>query len=205
MSTQFTDRHEKKRVKHSKDDRPSRDHHRDQSRSSRDHKHSSRRDEPSSRDHHHHHSSSRSSRRHRSRSGDKQEAAPQAKLTPVVQPPPPPAPKPQKPNVVSAYDDEIEDDDEPVEKGGGSQASLSVADTNALRAKLGLKPLDVGGVGGKDENGEEKKAEFVHAPAEDMWEKQKQKKMLEKLQESKDKRLANKKLLKVSISSLAFL
>nr|XP_002120093.1 U4/U6.U5 tri-snRNP-associated protein 1 [Ciona intestinalis] len=75
--------------------------------------------------------------------------------------------------------------------------SLSIEATNALRAKLGLKPLNVGGSGsgnGDNAGGED---EFVHAPAEHLGEKKKQEIMKEKILASKRKREIAKKMSKV--------
>ncbi|XP_039254458.2 U4/U6.U5 tri-snRNP-associated protein 1-like [Styela clava] len=77
----------------------------------------------------------------------------------------------------------------------GEGDSLSIEETNKLRLKLGLKPLDVGGSSGNAT--ESKKEEFVHAPAEDLWEKKKQDDIREKLRAIKEKRNLNKKMGKI--------
>ena len=77
---------------------------------------------------------------------------------------------------------------------GKKEESLSIEDTNRLREKLGLKPLNVGS---SSPNKEGEKADFVHAPAEDLWKKKKETELREKLQARKDKRNIDKKYSKV--------
>ena len=72
----------------------------------------------------------------------------------------------------------------------GGDLSLSIAETNKLRAKLGLKPLDV--TEGKDESEKAKKKEDVHKPAINMGQMRKQDAMREKLLAVKEKRRVNK-------------
>lgn len=60
--------------------------------------------------------------------------------------------------------------------------SLSIEDTNKLRSKLGLKPLDVGtSANNKNKKDDEKKkddlGEFYHKPAENLQKKQNKKKL----------------------------
>ena len=78
---------------------------------------------------------------------------------------------------------------------GKSEESLSIEETNKLREKLGLKPLNVGNSSsGSDPS---VKAEFVHAPAEDLWKKKKETEIREKLNSRKQKRLIEQKMSKV--------
>ena len=73
--------------------------------------------------------------------------------------------------------------------------SLSIEETNRIRAKLGLKPLDLN----KDAAGEAstKSKPFVHAPAENLRKKSKEEEMRIKLQARRENRELNKKLSKV--------
>ena len=72
---------------------------------------------------------------------------------------------------------------------------MSIEETNRLREKLGLKPLDVGN--SSSGNKTAGSADFVHAPAEDLWKKKKESELREKLQARKDKRSIEKKYSKV--------
>ena len=106
------------------------------------------------------------------------------------------------------------------DKGHGSDLSLTIEETNRLRAKLGLKPLDVGtrpSAGVKAEHdkgplnlkpGEEEgeiiddfkvtvNQEDVHVPAINMGEIKKSQKLKERMAEMRQKRLMNAKLGKV--------
>lgn len=93
----------------------------------------------------------------------------------------------------------------------GAGDCLSIADTNKVRAKLGLKPLEVdssttassgtnvakkkdsdGNVMRKDEWGE-----FYHKPADNLAEKIQAEKLREKFRQKKEKRLLEEKLKKV--------
>ncbi|CAK8695653.1 U4/U6.U5 tri-snRNP-associated protein 1-like [Clavelina lepadiformis] len=94
----------------------------------------------------------------------------------------------------------LEKDNPPLEcapsrGGGGGDESLSIAETNKLREKLGLKPLKIGSAPSAD--GEESKLDFVHAPAEDLVKKKKEAALREKLQARKDKRALEKKIAKI--------
>uniref|UniRef100_H2ZE64 U4/U6.U5 tri-snRNP-associated protein 1 n=1 Tax=Ciona savignyi TaxID=51511 RepID=H2ZE64_CIOSA len=75
--------------------------------------------------------------------------------------------------------------------------SLSIDETNKIRAKLGLKPLDIGNSQSEDGVKLNSDENFVHAPAEDLAEKKKQEKLREKIMESKKKREIAKKMSKV--------
>lgn len=103
------------------------------------------------------------------------------------------------------------DNEESSKNGGGTVESLSIEETNKLRAKLGLKPLDVGGSSKskEPEAGSSKKVddgkkkddwgEFYHKPAENLAQKTQQEKIKEKLTEIKEKRLLQNKLAKVKL------
>uniref|UniRef100_H2ZE65 U4/U6.U5 tri-snRNP-associated protein 1 n=1 Tax=Ciona savignyi TaxID=51511 RepID=H2ZE65_CIOSA len=85
--------------------------------------------------------------------------------------------------------------EEPVEE--QKSESLSIDETNKIRAKLGLKPLDIGNSQSEDGVKLNSDENFVHAPAEDLAEKKKQEKLREKIMESKKKREIAKKMSKV--------
>ncbi|KAK2184317.1 hypothetical protein NP493_270g02007 [Ridgeia piscesae] len=91
---------------------------------------------------------------------------------------------------------EQDDNDEasPPTKSGGD-LSLSVEETNKLRAKLGLKPLDVAGEK-RDDSRPEKKAD-VHVPAVNIAAVKKTEQLREKMALIKEKRRINKMLGKV--------
>nr|CAD7412514.1 unnamed protein product [Timema cristinae] len=97
---------------------------------------------------------------------------------------------------------------------GRSDQTLSVEETNKLRARLGLKPLDVGGTGPpvlskeQEEKKKERKekgedlggvdmGEFVHKPAESIAAKVRTEKVKEKLVERRERRHIEAKLSKV--------
>ncbi|KAK2723098.1 hypothetical protein QYM36_003332 [Artemia franciscana] len=80
------------------------------------------------------------------------------------------------------------------EKASGAGESLSIEETNKLRIKLGLKPLDVGE--GKSEDKKD-----VHKPAINLREKKEAEKLRQKLKERQQKRKVEKKLK--SVKSLA--
>lgn len=83
-------------------------------------------------------------------------------------------------------------------KGGASQASLSIEDTNKLRAKLGLKPLEVDSTS-KDDPSKIKDdlGEFYHKPALNNSDKIKAQKLREKIGVQKEKRQIETNLSKV--------
>ncbi|XP_071504990.1 U4/U6.U5 tri-snRNP-associated protein 1-like [Diadema antillarum] len=91
-----------------------------------------------------------------------------------------------------------EDDGGGGASGGGFSASLSIAETNKIRAKLGLAPLDVGTGGGDGEPGEivEEKKD-VHKPAINISEVKKSEALKEKMAIIREKRLINQRLHKV--------
>lgn len=96
----------------------------------------------------------------------------------------------------------------------GAGDCLSVADTNKLRAKLGLKPLDMGGSSstagpssssdGPKKNSEghtmhkDEWGEFFHKPAENIAQKIQAEKLREKFRQKKELRIQEDKLKKVS-------
>lgn len=74
-------------------------------------------------------------------------------------------------------------------KGGASQASLSIEETNKLRAKLGLKPLEVDNTPKDDPNKiKDDLGEFYHKPAPNNNEKIRAQKLREKIGTQKEKR-----------------
>mgnify|MGYP002804385713 CR=1 FL=1 len=76
------------------------------------------------------------------------------------------------------------------------EASLSIEETNKIRAKLGLKPLAASSTN-SDDTKPANEDEFVHAPPVNIAEKERQEKFQEKLKESKEKREILKRLGKV--------
>lgn len=88
-----------------------------------------------------------------------------------------------------------------------SVESLSIEETNKLRAKLGLKPLEVSGSSSKDDSSRSKSkedaklkddlGEFYHKPANNLAEKAQQEKIRSRLSERKEKRHIETKLSKV--------
>uniref|UniRef100_A0A182K3N6 U4/U6.U5 tri-snRNP-associated protein 1 n=1 Tax=Anopheles christyi TaxID=43041 RepID=A0A182K3N6_9DIPT len=88
----------------------------------------------------------------------------------------------------------------------GAGDTLSIEETNKLRAKLGLRPLEVGSgsrssdnsKGGEPERSTDKLkddwGEFYHKPAKNLSEKTQEEKMREKLKERREKRAIEEKL-----------
>jgi len=72
-----------------------------------------------------------------------------------------------------------------------NEASISVEETNRIRAELGLKPLETGGEGSESSVSEKKD---VHVPAENLREKKKTEDIRQKLEERKEKRKIDKRL-----------
>lgn len=90
----------------------------------------------------------------------------------------------------------------PEQSGGAAVESLSIDETNKLRAKLGLKPLAVND--SRDDDGRKKDGklkddlgEFYHKPAGHLGAKAKQEKLKQKIAERKEKRHLEAKLTKV--------
>ncbi|XP_076654071.1 U4/U6.U5 tri-snRNP-associated protein 1 [Halictus rubicundus] len=85
-------------------------------------------------------------------------------------------------------------------KGGATQTSLSIDETNKLRAKLGLKPLEVDSTPKDDSNKiKDDLGEFYHKPAPDVNEKLKTQKLKEKIGTQKQKRQIEANLSKVKV------
>lgn len=83
-------------------------------------------------------------------------------------------------------------------KGGASQVSLSIEETNKLRAKLGLKPLDVDNTSKDDPNKiKDDLGEFYHKPAVNNSDKIKAQKLREKIGTQKEKRQIETNLSKM--------
>lgn len=83
-------------------------------------------------------------------------------------------------------------------KGGASQASLSIEETNKLRAKLGLKPLEVDNTPKDDPNKiKDDLGEFYHKPAPNNSDKIKAQKLREKIGIQKEKRQIESNLSKM--------
>lgn len=86
----------------------------------------------------------------------------------------------------------------------GSVESLSIKETNKLRAKLGLKPLQVPGSSrNKVDDGKKKDdlGEFYHKPAHSLTEKNQHEKLRSKLADHREKRSIDSKLSKVKLLS----
>lgn len=83
-------------------------------------------------------------------------------------------------------------------KGGASQTSLSIEETNKLRAKLGLKPLDVDNTPKDDPNKiKDDLGEFYHKPAPNNNDEIRAQKIREKIGIQKQKRQIEANLAKV--------
>lgn len=85
-------------------------------------------------------------------------------------------------------------------KSGQSQESLSIEETNKLRAKLGLKPLEVGDSGSKPGSDifKDDLGEFHHKPAINIAAKEKAEKIKEKISAMKQKRQIESSLAAVA-------
>lgn len=79
---------------------------------------------------------------------------------------------------------------------GQSNDSLSIEETNKLRAKLGLKPLEVRGDTDKDGKRKDDYGEFYHKPATNIADKQRQEKLKAKIADHREKRSLENKLAK---------
>ncbi|ENN75834.1 U4/U6.U5 tri-snRNP-associated protein 1 isoform X1 [Dendroctonus ponderosae] len=90
-----------------------------------------------------------------------------------------------------------------MESSSQGAGSLSIEETNKLRAKLGMKPLDVGtseaSTSASKNSGKKKDdlGEFYHKPAENWAEKAEREKLRTKLAEHKEKRQLHNRLSKV--------
>ncbi|XP_049868009.1 U4/U6.U5 tri-snRNP-associated protein 1 isoform X2 [Pectinophora gossypiella] len=78
--------------------------------------------------------------------------------------------------------------------GGGAQESLSIEETNRLRAKLGLKPLEVNEPPAEDGKIKDDLGEFYHKPAANIAQQKKSEKIRERLEQRKEKRKIEQKL-----------
>lgn len=95
----------------------------------------------------------------------------------------------------------------PILKGSGEATSLSIEETNKLRAKLGLKPLEVGDDSSKKKEGEGEANEEeslsssakkdVHVPAKNIGDIKMAEKLREKMETMREKRRIAKKLASV--------
>ncbi|KAK0177484.1 hypothetical protein PV328_001534 [Microctonus aethiopoides] len=115
---------------------------------------------------------------------------------------PPPPPKISKNHDPTPPPPEISKQRSPSPpKGGSSQASLSIEETNRLRAKLGLKPLEVDSGPSKDEPNKIKDdlGEFYHKPAQNTSEIARSEKIKDKLTLHKQKRQIEANLLKTKL------
>ncbi|CAG4961668.1 unnamed protein product [Parnassius apollo] len=89
---------------------------------------------------------------------------------------------------------EISKEKERSPEGGTAQESLSIEETNRLRAKLGLKPLEVAEKPADDGKIKDDLGEFYHKPAANIAQQKKADKLREKLEERREKRKLEKKL-----------
>ncbi|EFX76024.1 hypothetical protein DAPPUDRAFT_306323 [Daphnia pulex] len=76
-----------------------------------------------------------------------------------------------------------------------NDTSISIEETNRIRAELGLKPLEIGGENSNVEASTEKKD--VHVPAENLREKKATEELRRKLDERREKRQIEQKLAQV--------
>ncbi|KAM3177094.1 hypothetical protein ACTXT7_005196 [Hymenolepis weldensis] len=95
--------------------------------------------------------------------------------------------------VINACTEEVRD--------SGTAESLSIEETNKLRAKLGLAPLEVGNEskadGSVDDKPKNSDSDFVHAPAKDLTKVRQAEKIQEKIATAKEKRELLNKLREV--------
>ncbi|CAG4966961.1 unnamed protein product [Colias eurytheme] len=89
---------------------------------------------------------------------------------------------------------EAERSQSPVSAPATAQESLSIEETNKLRAKLGLKPLEVAEKPAEDGKIKDDLGEFYHKPAPNIAAQKKSDKMREKLEERREKRKMETKL-----------
>ncbi|XP_050669681.1 U4/U6.U5 tri-snRNP-associated protein 1 [Leptidea sinapis] len=82
----------------------------------------------------------------------------------------------------------------PIAQPSSNQESLSIEETNKLRAKLGLKPLEVTEKTADDGKIKDDLGEFYHKPAANITQQKKTEKIRERLEERKEKRKLEKKL-----------
>lgn len=115
----------------------------------------------------------------------------------VNAPPPPKISKSSHPSTPPPPEISKQRSPSPVKGGASTQVSLSIEETNKLRAKLGLKPLDVDNTSKDDPNKiKDDLGEFYHKPALNNNEKIKAQKLREKIGTQKEKRLIEANLSK---------
>lgn len=83
--------------------------------------------------------------------------------------------------------------------GGNSTLSMSIEESNRIRAKLGLKPLEVNAAPSKDDPAKIKDdlGEFYHKPAQNVAEKIQTEKVRERINVQKQKRMIETNLSKI--------
>ncbi|XP_045485427.1 U4/U6.U5 tri-snRNP-associated protein 1 [Pieris rapae] len=148
----------------------------------------------------------RERKRHRKHKDRKKDRSPDVEEVPVdshLQPKEVPRSKSRSSSVeaVKSYDDKpsekkrkLEKSKSPVAPPASAQESLSIEDTNKLRAKLGLKPLEVAEKPADDGMLKDDLGEFYHKPAPNISQQKKSDKIREKLEERKEKRKLETKL-----------
>ncbi|EZA53434.1 U4/U6.U5 tri-snRNP-associated protein [Ooceraea biroi] len=116
----------------------------------------------------------------------------------VNAPPPPKISKSSHPSTPPPPEISKQRSPSPV-KGGASQVSLSIEETNKLRAKLGLKPLEVDNNTPKEDPNKIKDdlGEFYHKPALNNNEKVRAQKLRDKISTQKEKRQIEANLSKL--------
>ncbi|XP_046663789.1 LOW QUALITY PROTEIN: U4/U6.U5 tri-snRNP-associated protein 1-like [Homalodisca vitripennis] len=189
--------------KHKKDSKKRKHRERDRSRSG-----SVEEVEKEKRRHKKHHKERKKEKRPKPRSDESYESEDDDVI--LVPPPPPPkisrpdTPPVPPPPVISALSSPPQAPSPP-RISSSSDQSLSIEETNRLRAKLGLKPLEVAqptAIKGEEKSektleGGMDMGEFVHKPADNIAAKLKSEKLKAKLAERKEKRALEAKLAKV--------
>ena len=107
--------------------------------------------------------------------------------TPPPPPLPPPLPPPPQHQQQQRRDAPPPQEAGPAAAGGGESASLSIDETNRIRAKLGLKPLEGGGAK-KDAEPSGGLQDDIHAPATNIGRDKAKEKIKDKLELIKEKR-----------------
>ncbi|CAH3182747.1 unnamed protein product, partial [Porites lobata] len=97
----------------------------------------------------------------------------------------------------STRDDHSNDNDISQNHQEGGEISLSIEETNKLRIKLGLKPLEIPDSSADTEGKTTSSKEDVHVPAANMSDQKEAENFKRKLEEMREKRRINKKLGKV--------
>ncbi|XP_069695555.1 U4/U6.U5 tri-snRNP-associated protein 1 isoform X3 [Periplaneta americana] len=122
----------------------------------------------------------------------------------IAVPPPPKISRPSTPPPPAISSN----DSPPAPASSRTDQSLSIEETNKLRARLGLKPLRIEDIPAFKEDGAEKKkdvekdggtdmGEFVHKPAENLSQKAQSEKVKQRLTEHREKRHIESKLSRV--------